>query len=211
MDISLLDAAVGLAGAWLAIGLLGLAPRPAGLVRRALFPLGAAAGLALTALGAQAAWLPAVTRVLPLGLPDLPFHLRLDPLAGFFLLLLGAVAAGVSVYAVGYFRSETLPRLRLICLQYHVFLASMALVILADDAYLFMVAWETMALASYFLVTTDHRLPPIRSAGFLYLLMAHLGAITVLLCFGAQGIEGVIALAATHHAEAQQHGDRTFD
>ncbi len=191
MDISLLDAAVGLVGAWLAIGLLGLAPGPAGLVRRGLFPLGAAAGLAFTALGARAAWLPAATRVLPLGLPDLPFHLRLDPLAGFFLLLLGAVAAGVSVYAIGYFRSETLPRLRLICLQYHVFLASMTLVILADDAYLFMVAWETMALASYFLVTTDHRLPPIRSAGFLYLLIAHLGAITVLLCFGVMsGGEG---------------------
>src|SRR5712692_6904926 len=191
MDIGHLDAALGCAAAWLAIGLLGLAPRPAGLVRRALFPLGAAAGLALTALGAQAAWLPAATRVLPLGLPDLPFHLRLDPLAGFFLVLLGAVAAGVSVYAMGYFRSETAARLRLICLQYHVFLASMAFVILADDAYLFMVAWETMALASYFLVTTDHRLPPIRSAGFLYLLVAHLGAIAILLCFGVMsGGEG---------------------
>jgi formate hydrogenlyase subunit 3/multisubunit Na+/H+ antiporter MnhD subunit len=57
-------------------------------------------------------------------------------------------------------------------------------VTLADDAYLFMVAWETMALSSYFLVTTDHKLPAIRSAGFLYLLMAHLGAIAILLCFG---------------------------
>ena len=179
-----LDAALGLAGAWLAIGLLGLAPGPAWLARRALFPLGAAAGLALAVIGAEAAWLPAATRVLPLGLPDLPFHLRLDPLAGFFLLLLGAVAAGVSVYSVGYFRSESAPRLRLICLQYHVFLASMAFVVLADDAYLFMLAWETMALASYFLVTTDHRLPAIRSAGFLYLLMAHLGALAILLCFG---------------------------
>jgi formate hydrogenlyase subunit 3/multisubunit Na+/H+ antiporter MnhD subunit len=65
-----------------------------------------------------------------------------------------------------------------------VFLASMALVIVADDAYLFMVAWETMALSSYFLVTTDHHLPAIRSAGFLYLLIAHLGAIAILLCFG---------------------------
>ena len=43
------------------------------------------------------------------------------------------------------------------CLHYHVFLASMALVLLADDAYAFMVVWETMALSSYFLVTSDHR------------------------------------------------------
>ena len=47
-----------------------------------------------------------------------------------------------------------------------------------------MVAWETMALSSYFLVTTQHRLPEIRRAGFLYLLIAHVGAIAILLCFG---------------------------
>jgi formate hydrogenlyase subunit 3/multisubunit Na+/H+ antiporter MnhD subunit len=181
---SLLPVALAAASAWLAIGLAGLLPAGAGFVRRALFPAGAAVGLALAALGAHSAWQPAATLVLPLGLPDLPFHLRLDPLAGFFLLLLGAVASGVSVYSIGYFRAEAGARLRLICLQYHAFLASMAFVILADDAYLFMVAWETMALASYFLVTTDHQRPAIRSAGFLYLLVAHIGAIAVLLCFG---------------------------
>src|SRR6185369_4854006 len=63
-------------------------------------------------------------------------------------------------------------------------LASMGFVLLADDAYSFMVCWETMALSSYFLVTTQHRIPEIRSAGFLYLLIAHLGAIAILLCFG---------------------------
>ena len=47
-----------------------------------------------------------------------------------------------------------------------------------------MVAWETMALASFFLVTTEHRIPEIRRAGFLYLLIAHIGAIAILLCFG---------------------------
>lgn len=182
--------------AWLAIGLLGLVPAATALARRALFPAGAAVGLVLAALGAQSAWLPASSLVLPLGLPDLPFHVRLDPLAGFFLLLLGGVSAAVSVYSVGYFRDEAPARLRLICLQYHVFLASMAFVIVADDAYLFMVAWETMALASYFLVTTDHQRPAIRSAGFLYLLVAHIGAIAVLLCFGVMHSGG---------------GDYTFD
>ena len=60
----------------------------------------------------------------------------------------------------------------------------MGFVLLADDAYAFMFAWEMMALSSYFLVTTQHRLPDIRRAGFLYLLMAHLGAIGILLSFG---------------------------
>jgi hydrogenase-4 component B len=47
-----------------------------------------------------------------------------------------------------------------------------------------MVAWESMALTSFFLVTTEHRIPEIRRAGFLYLLVAHVGAIAILLCFG---------------------------
>ena len=41
-----------------------------------------------------------------------------------------------------------------------------------------------MALSSYFLVTSQHRIPEIRRAGFLYLLMAHVGAICILLSFG---------------------------
>ena len=77
----------------------------------------------------------------------------------------------------------------------------MALVLLADDAYVFMVAWETMALASFFLVTTDHRIPEIRRAGFLYLLIAHVGAIAILLCFGVlQGGTGDYTFA--QHARA---------
>jgi formate hydrogenlyase subunit 3/multisubunit Na+/H+ antiporter MnhD subunit len=200
---SLLAGSLVAALSWLAIGLAGLLPMAnVALARHVLFPLGALVGLALAALGAQAAWLPPASMVLPLGLPDLPFHLRLDPLAGFFLLLLGSVSAGISVYAGGYFRREPAGRLGLICLQYHVFLAAMAFVILADDAYLFMVAWETMALSSYFLVTTDHRVPAIRSAGFLYLLIAHVGAIAILLCFGVlHGGHGDYRFAALRAAE----------
>jgi len=198
-----LSGALAVVAAWLATGALCLARTgDAGFARRLAFPLGALAGLALAAFGLQAVWSPAEQATLPLGLPDLPFHLRLDALAGFFLMLLGSVSAGISVYAGGYFREEAAGRLTLIGLQYHVFLASMALVILADDAYLFMVAWETMALSSYFLVTTDHRLPAIRSAGFLYLLIAHLGAIAILLCFGVMhGGRGDYSFAALRAAE----------
>ena len=120
----------------------------------------------------------------PIGLPDLPMHVRCDALSCVFLCILGATSAGVSLFGAGYFRSGQGAPPGLLCLQYHLFLASMGFVLLADDAYGFMVAWETMALSSYFLVTTQHRIEEIRRAGFLYLLMAHLGAIAILLCFG---------------------------
>jgi hydrogenase-4 component B len=203
MNVPALDGALACAVAWLAIA--GACLVPAGgawCARRIAFPLGALVGLALAFFGLRALWEPASAFTLPLGLPGLPFHLRLDALSGFFLFLLGGVSAGISVYATGYFAAEAPGRLALIGLQVHVFLASMALVILADDAYLFMVAWETMALASYFLVTTDHRQPAIRSAGFLYLLIAHLGALAILLAFGIlHGGRGDYSFAALRAAQ----------
>jgi formate hydrogenlyase subunit 3/multisubunit Na+/H+ antiporter MnhD subunit len=185
------DVALAAALAWITLGLAALAaPASLDLCRRALYPAGALVGLVLAAAALGAVGAPPSARVLPLGLPELPFHARLDELSAFFLLLLGAVAACVSVYTVGYVREEsdddrapTPPGLQ--CLCHHLFLASMALVLVADDAYFFMVAWETMALSSYFLVTSDHRHAEIRRAGYLYLLIAHLGAISILLCFGA--------------------------
>jgi hydrogenase-4 component B len=172
---------------WLLLGLVALVrPHYVRFVAHALFPIGALLGLAVAFLGGLAL-LPGHSSqviVLPLGLPDLPFHVRLDALSAFFLVLLGVAGAGISTFAAGYFRSGEGTAPGLLCLQYHIFLASMVLVVLADDAYFFMVAWETMAVSSYFLVTSQHRLPEIRRAGFLYLLMAHVGAICILLSFG---------------------------
>ncbi|MBL6749739.1 MAG: hydrogenase 4 subunit B [Nevskia sp.] len=171
--------------AWVAIGSLGLLRARSVLIAgRVLFPLGAAAALLLAFLSLASIGAPVQTAVLPLGLPDLPFHVRLDALARLFLFLIGAASAGITIFAAGYFRSGEGTPPGLLCLQYHVFLASMAMVVMADDAYLFMVAWETMALSSFFLVTTQHRIAEIRAAGFLYLLLAHIGAIGILLCFG---------------------------
>jgi hydrogenase-4 component B len=172
---------------WLFLGAAGLIrPHRVSFVAHVLFPLGALAAVGVAFLGAIALLAGHSPQILllPLGLPNLPFHARLDTLSGFFLLLLGLAGAGISTFAAGYFRSGQGTAPGLLCLQYHVFLASMALVILADDAYFFMVVWETMALSSYFLVTSQHRIPEIRRAGFLYLLMAHIGALCILLCFG---------------------------
>ncbi len=190
--ISALHLVVAAIAAWLAIGVLGtIRPGKRLDVIRVLFILGAGVGLALGVIGLFSMGHIAQSIVLPLGLPDLPFHLRLDSLSAFFLLLLGATAMGISIFSAGYFRDSEGAAPGLLCLQYHVFLAAMALVLVADDAYVFMVAWETMALSSFFLVTTDHRIPEIRRAGFLYLLIAHIGAIAILLCFGVlQGGSG---------------------
>jgi formate hydrogenlyase subunit 3/multisubunit Na+/H+ antiporter MnhD subunit len=184
-DLPAIDVLLIAASVWLAIGVAGLArPRDTRFIARTLFPLGALCGLLAGGVGLAALGGGPQTATLAIGLPDLPFHLRLDNLAAVFVMLLGFVAAGVSVYAAGYFRQGEGTAPGVLCLEYHIFLASMLMVLLADDAYAFMVAWETMALASFFLVTTDHRHAEIRRAGYLYLLIAHIGAIAILLSFG---------------------------
>lgn len=182
-----LDFVMAIVACWALLAIACLVrPHSIRYVARALFPLGALGCVAMFCLagaflvGGQS---PEVA-TLALGLPDLPFHVRLDALSAFFLMLLGLAGTGISTFAAGYFRSGEGTAPGLLGLNYHAFLASMAVVMLANDAYIFMVAWETMALTSYFLVTSQHRIPEILRAGFLYLLMAHLGAVCILLSFG---------------------------
>ena len=182
-----LNSVLAIVAGWPLIALACLLlPHSIRYVARFLFPLGAllCVGMFLLAGAFLIRGQAPEAMTLPLGLPDLPFHVRLDALSAFFLMVLGVAGAGISIFASGYFRSGEGTAPGLLGLHYHLFLASMAAVMLADDAYLFMVVWETMALTSYFLVTSQHRIPEIRRAGFLYLLMAHLGALCILLGFG---------------------------
>src|SRR5665647_2459136 len=155
-----LDLALAAVAGWLLVGLLGVfALRRMALVARVLFPAGGAIALVLFGVALSAAFGTPEVATLPLGLPSLPFHVRLDSLSAFFLMVIAGASAGVSAFAAGYFRKGEGTPPGLLCLEYHVFLASMAMVVIADDAYAFMVMWETMALSSFFLVIANHRIP----------------------------------------------------
>ncbi|RJQ50681.1 MAG: hydrogenase 4 subunit B [Nitrospiraceae bacterium] len=130
--------------------------------------------------------------VLPVGLPDLPFHLRIDPLAGFFLTVICLLSLFVSVYSIGYVKGYLGKRpVTSLAIFYCLFLAGMLMVVLADDALFFLVAWEVMAAASYFLVMFEDERIENRRAAFLYIVVAHVGAIAILLSFGVMaGLAG---------------------
>jgi formate hydrogenlyase subunit 3/multisubunit Na+/H+ antiporter MnhD subunit len=180
-----IDWILAIVAGWLALGLGALfALHDTQVVARRLFPIGAFLGLALAGVALAAAFDTPEVAELAIGLPGLPMHLRLDALSAFFLVVIGAGAFGTSLFSAGYFRTGEGTPPGLLCLEYHVFLAAMAMVTLADDGYAFMVMWETMALASFFLVTSNHRVVAVREAAYLYLLIAHIGAIAILLCFG---------------------------
>ncbi|MCR4333116.1 MAG: hypothetical protein NUV34_10530, partial [Sulfuricaulis sp.] len=128
------------------------------------------------------------TDQLALGLPWLQWHLRLDALSGFFFGIVGVLVLAISLYAPGYLQEFTHPGhkqpLSVLGLFTGLFILGMLLVLLADDAFVFMVSWELMSVSSYFLVAYQHQYAANRRAAFLYLLMAHVGALAILLGFG---------------------------
>jgi len=116
--------------------------------------------------------------ILPFGLPWLPMHVSIDALAAFFLLVIGSLLLPVAIYSQGYLRHES--RIAPLAVFLPLFVLGMLGVVIADDAYTFMLLWEVMSVSSYFLVTFEHKHDENRKAGFIYLLMAHLAGLLIM-------------------------------
>jgi formate hydrogenlyase subunit 3/multisubunit Na+/H+ antiporter MnhD subunit len=137
---------------------------------------------ALVLIALASLFAPPSTVALPLGLPWLGAHFRLDALSAFFLAVVNLGGAAASLYAIGYGAHETVP-LRVLPF-YPAFLAGMSLVVLADDAFSFLVSWEFMSLTSWALVMAHHRVADNARAGYIYLIMASAGTAALILTFG---------------------------
>lgn len=141
----------------------------------------------------------AATVTLPLGLPWLGAHFRIDALSAFFLVVIELGGAAASLYALGYGRHETAPER--VLPFYPAFLAGMTLVLLADDAFSFLFCWEFMSLCSWALVMAHHHSRANLHAGYLYLVMAAFGGFALLLAFGLlAGPDGGYAFAAIRNS-----------
>ena len=140
---------------------------------------------------------------LPLGLPWMGANFRADALSSLFLLIVNLGAAGASFYAIGYGRHEAAPQR--VLPFFPAFLAGMNLVVLADDAFGFLLSWEFMSLTSWALVMAHHRAADNARAGYVYILMASFGTFALLLAFGLlagpDGHYGFEAIRA-HHPSA---------
>jgi formate hydrogenlyase subunit 3/multisubunit Na+/H+ antiporter MnhD subunit len=161
--------------------------------------------LALGAVGLESLFAPAAsTAELPLGVPWLGTHFRIDALAAFFIIVVNLGGATASLFALGYGHHEETPER--VLPFYPTYLAAMNLVVLADDAFSFLVSWEFMSLTSWALVIAHHRDRENIRAGYVYLLMASFGTLALLLAFGllagSKGNYVFDAIRATHPAAA---------
>ncbi len=154
--------------------------------------------VALARLTGVAAAAP--TLVLPLGVPWIGARFQLDALASFFLLVVNLGGAAASLYGLGYGRHETAPGR--VLPFFPAFLGAMNLVVLAHDAFTFLLAWELMSLASWALVVSHHRDALNTRAGYVYLAMASFGTMALLLAFGLlAGPTGAYDFAAIRAAD----------
>ena len=118
---------------------------------------------------------------MPIGLPWIGSHFRIDALSAFFLVVINLGAAAASLYGLGHSRHEQ-DQQRVLPF-FPAFLAGMNLVLLADDAFTFLASWEFMSLASWALVMARHEEADNARAGYVYIVMASLGTMALLLAF----------------------------
>ncbi|MDI6624300.1 MAG: hydrogenase 4 subunit B [Brevundimonas sp.] len=183
MNPTVLPAVIWSIAALLALGALAAVGGRTRPVQVLTYPLCAAIG---AGIGALALWGllrgGGETLVLPLGVPWIGSHYRLDALAALFLAIVGFGGCAASVYAIGYGRHEPSPER--VLPFYPAFLAGMSLVVLAGDAFTFLVSWEFMSVMSWALVMSHHKEPGNTLAGYVYLVMASFGTLALLLAFG---------------------------
>jgi hydrogenase-4 component B len=166
---------------------------------------GATMAVSVVATGASLNWLlGGVTNnsavVLPLGLPWLGAHFQLDQLTSFFLVVINLGGSLASLYGLGYGGHEKAPHR--VLPFFPAFLAGMNLVLLADDAFSYLLCWEFMSLASWALVMAHHRESGNARAGYIYLVMASFGTLALLLAFGLlAGPAGDYGFAAIRGAQ----------
>jgi len=125
---------------------------------------------------------------LPWSIPGGTLALRLDPLAAVFLLPLFLVVSTGSVYGLRYWPQHENPgNGRKLRLFYGLISGAIMLVLSARHGMLFLMAWEVMALAGFFLITTEDHKEEVRRAGYIYLIATHTGTLALFALFALLG------------------------
>lgn len=117
----------------------------------------------------------------PFLMPFTNFTLQVGPLEGLMVAIISTLALAAFIYGLSYF-DEYAGKIGRACMFLNYFVASMLLVITADNAFWFLVFFELMSLTSYFLVTIEGSQTAVRG-GLVYLIMAHVGFVLIMVSF----------------------------
>jgi hydrogenase-4 component B len=157
-------------------------------------------GVAGAVIGSAIAAVPALIvlcggRVEPVhwawSMPMGSLSMALDGLSALFLLPVAVLSGLAAIYGGAYLkgiRGPTTVGTSWLC--YNLLVASMVALLVARNGVLFLVAWEVMSLASFFLVTMENDREEVRQAGWTYLVATHLGTAFLLVMFLLLGRSG---------------------
>lgn len=121
---------------------------------------------------------------LPWSVFNVPLGFTAGPLSAFFLAVICVLYLAVSVYSYGYAKEYVgKHNIGLLGLLFNLFLFSMVALVVSDNSLMFLFFWELMSLTSYFLVVYDHQSCHVRRAGFIYIIMTHIGTLFIILAF----------------------------
>jgi hydrogenase-4 component B len=123
-------------------------------------------------------------QLLPTLIPYVQFTVRLDPLSAFFGLIVSLLGFALSLYSLGYARGfYERKNVGVLAAFFNLMVLATTLVVMADNAFFFLMVWEIMALSAYCLVSFEHEKPETRSAGVLFFVMSHIGTGCIMLGF----------------------------
>jgi hydrogenase-4 component B len=112
------------------------------------------------------------------------FFVQMDALSAFFLLPILGLSVVAALYGGQYLMAyRSRKNLGASWFFFNLLVASMVMVALARNGVLFLLAWEIMSLASFFLVTFEDEKESVREAGWTYLVATHLGTAFLLVLF----------------------------
>jgi hydrogenase-4 component B len=110
--------------------------------------------------------------------------LQMDGISAFFLVLVAVLGAMGAMYSHGYWRDREHPVSAPVGRAWwSIVLASMALVLIAANGLMFLVAWEVFSVGVYFLITRERHKPEVRSAGWLFLTASRAATLALVVFF----------------------------
>ncbi len=139
------------------------------------------------ALGVLAVWpvllsgqtlLYSTPSLLPFG----AFSVRIDALSAVMVIVISLVAAAAGLFSLSYLKGSIGIGGGAIAFFTNLFVASMVLVVIVDNAFFFVLAWELMTITSYFLVISELEEEAVH-AGFLYFFIAHGFSMLIMIAF----------------------------
>ncbi len=110
---------------------------------------------------------------------------QIDSLSAFFLSVIFGISLLAVIYSFHYMdKPEASLRTAVSYFFFSLLIASMALVVTANNMITFLLSWEIMSLSSFFLVIYDYQSEKNRKAGYLYFVFSHIGVMFIFAAFG---------------------------